>query len=245
MRDGPGRKQPCPCGSGRKYKRCCLPRQQGRLEEIRRISSQALPLLRALTEYALRGRSGALKAVADRYFPFWPRPLTGEQQERLIEFAVFDLGLYDGTVSAAQEFARERGPLLTLVQREYLTRWCDSGMRLWTLAGREGRVLTCGSLVPATGETLDVICLREVPPVEAGAPLALRALQTGARALCLAPPVTFGGRDADDVAAAIVRRHHDFVRTRRILGVEEFVRRCGWVFDEEACATARQRIILP
>jgi hypothetical protein len=245
MRDAPGRNALCPCGSGRKYKRCCLPRRQGRLEETRRISGEALPLLRALFEYTVRGRGMALQSVAARYFSFWPRPLTPEQEERLIEFATFDAGLYEGSASAAIEFARERGPFLTPLQREYVALWCDTGTRLWTLAAREGQVLTCRSLLPVNGETRDVICLRKVPPVDTGAPLALRALQTGASAVCAAPPVVFDGRHAEDVAAAIVRRHHDFVRTQRILGLEEFMRRCGWIFDEEAYAARHRHIIVP
>ena len=31
-----GRNQPCPCGSGKKYKRCCLARDEARAAEMRR-----------------------------------------------------------------------------------------------------------------------------------------------------------------------------------------------------------------
>lgn len=33
----PGRNDPCPCGSGKKYKRCCLPRDEGRQSDLRAL----------------------------------------------------------------------------------------------------------------------------------------------------------------------------------------------------------------
>lgn len=37
-----GRNQPCPCGSGKKYKRCCLARDEARASETRRALTAAV-----------------------------------------------------------------------------------------------------------------------------------------------------------------------------------------------------------
>jgi hypothetical protein len=41
----PGRNVPCPCGSGRKYKRCCLPRDEAREHEQRAARAERARLL--------------------------------------------------------------------------------------------------------------------------------------------------------------------------------------------------------
>jgi hypothetical protein len=43
----PGRNEPCHCGSGKKYKRCCLDADQQTLRETEEALAEALPLLRA------------------------------------------------------------------------------------------------------------------------------------------------------------------------------------------------------
>jgi tetratricopeptide (TPR) repeat protein len=36
----PGRNAPCPCGSGKKYKKCCLPLQETAAKETKRLSAE-------------------------------------------------------------------------------------------------------------------------------------------------------------------------------------------------------------
>jgi len=38
-----GRNDPCPCGSGKKYKRCCLPMHEAAGEERKRLVEEAVP----------------------------------------------------------------------------------------------------------------------------------------------------------------------------------------------------------
>ena len=44
MAKGPSRNAPCPCGSGRKYKLCCLPADEARAREAR-LAAQPPPLI--------------------------------------------------------------------------------------------------------------------------------------------------------------------------------------------------------
>ncbi len=46
--DRPGRNDPCPCGSGKKYKKCCLPKEQETRREAQRPAPGNVPVERAL-----------------------------------------------------------------------------------------------------------------------------------------------------------------------------------------------------
>ena len=43
----PGRNDPCPCGSGRKYKQCCLDKQQSAAREARAKAEAEAPVAAA------------------------------------------------------------------------------------------------------------------------------------------------------------------------------------------------------
>jgi tetratricopeptide (TPR) repeat protein len=78
-----GRNDPCPCGSGKKYKRCCLPRHDAAAAE----------------------RAAATTLAAARREP--PR-LAGEDDDGLDEASnrVVDL-VHDGQLDAAEQTARD------------------------------------------------------------------------------------------------------------------------------------------
>lgn len=42
-----GRNDPCPCGSGKKYKKCCLPKQQPVVDPVDAISQNAVTAIKA------------------------------------------------------------------------------------------------------------------------------------------------------------------------------------------------------
>jgi hypothetical protein len=50
-----GRNAPCPCGSGKKYKKCCLPKKEVRAGPIVRASD---------SKRTLRGRQKLLNTIA-------------------------------------------------------------------------------------------------------------------------------------------------------------------------------------
>jgi hypothetical protein len=41
----PGRNEPCPCGSGRKYKQCCLATDEARAAAARKVAAEATALV--------------------------------------------------------------------------------------------------------------------------------------------------------------------------------------------------------
>jgi len=79
-----------------------------------------------------------------------------------------------------------------------------------------------------------------------GAPVALRALPALDAFVCLGRPTVFGDRDVERIAGAIRQRHLDFVRSQRIVGMDDFLRLAPTALDEEAASSTRDSgIILP
>ncbi|WP_283139814.1 SEC-C metal-binding domain-containing protein [Rhizohabitans arisaemae] len=106
-----GRNQPCPCGSGQKYKKCCLsPRE--------RALPRRAPLLHALlVAYASRPtrreRLGALIELAG-----------GGTASACVDLALFEAG-------TAAEFLGERGEWLRLDEHSLIGRWCQTPLALY------------------------------------------------------------------------------------------------------------------
>lgn len=48
----PGRNEPCPCGSGRKYKQCCLAKDETLAAAARKVAAEAAAVIEAPVEGA-------------------------------------------------------------------------------------------------------------------------------------------------------------------------------------------------
>lgn len=55
----PGRNEPCPCGSGRKYKQCCLPKDEALDAAARKVQAE----IAAATEMPADGAEGTEAAT--------------------------------------------------------------------------------------------------------------------------------------------------------------------------------------
>jgi len=86
----PGRNDPCPCGSGQKYKRCCLPKDQ------------------AAETAALKAAAEARAAEAARHAHSHEGPFLDDEEDELTRDsnAVVDL-VHDGKLEEAEKAARE------------------------------------------------------------------------------------------------------------------------------------------
>jgi hypothetical protein len=60
-----GRNDPCPCGSGRKYKQCCLTKDA-------KAESEAIEIARRRAENPFVGRTGAFDHAIDRVRAYDP-----------------------------------------------------------------------------------------------------------------------------------------------------------------------------
>jgi SEC-C motif/Antitoxin Xre/MbcA/ParS C-terminal toxin-binding domain len=139
----PGRNDPCPCGSGKKYKKCCL--QQGR-EADARLSAHQGAVERALGWLFERHRGAVGGALEDGYFG----SLSAEEKERLeglsdrlreiARINALEWLLAEGTLTVggrevpAMDLVLGRGgPLLGVEQRGYLETLASRPLRLYEI----------------------------------------------------------------------------------------------------------------
>ena len=188
-RTAPGRNQPCPCGSGRKYKLCCatqggtLASRSGWLYEKAVAFAHRPPQRDPMIEVAC-----ALAGVA----------APDEDPEAFIDAVqdplVHDLVLFEGGVLDA--FVAERGPLLPVDERDLAASWSGSRRRLYRVADvRPGRGLTLHDLL--SDEEVDVDERRGSMTVQEGARLYTRVLTVAGTQLLFGPVIELRMAQAD------------------------------------------------
>jgi hypothetical protein len=141
-----GRNQPCPCGSGRKYKVCHLGKSQIPVGE--RVNW----LMSKLTTFVTRrDRIAALYGLAaSAMLPdFEPDDLSRMVDDEFI----LELRMFEG--GGVSEFLDARGMLVPKDEYDVLEFWEMAQLRLWEIAATDGDAeLTVRDT--KTGETLDV-----------------------------------------------------------------------------------------
>ncbi len=156
-----GRNAPCPCGSGKKYKKCCLPKESatavggGRDEPDMRLRDRLVTYVsRSLPEAefqrALRQFHGEDLDVAEEGLD----PDTDEgvaEWAEFLEWCIHDFRLSTGRTPIAQ-FLEDRGRGLPPDERAILEEWQDVAVGLYEVVDLEpGKSLTLRGVF--TGET--------------------------------------------------------------------------------------------
>jgi SEC-C motif len=157
-----GRNAPCPCGSGRKYKLCCLRRAALPLRD------RAVWLLERATSWVLLPAQRL--AVAD---------LVTEDDDEPIGVLAEDVALFDHGL--LERYLELRGPLLQADEVQLARRWLDTRPGLWEVeqvgAGNRVRLrsLVSGEVAQVTRRSpeaplsrLDVLYARVGPDGPAG-----------------------------------------------------------------------------
>lgn len=241
-----GRNDPCPCGSGRKYKKCCLPAESARAEFAADLEAVALPLLARLARFAESAANAPLETIAREEFPFWRGRLDRAQGARIVDFLMFDFRPKHYGRRTAEQFAIEVGPSLEPEVRAMLDEWVDARRRLYRTTAWSGGFTSCVDVLADDASPVDVFEIEGAWHPASGEAVALRPLRVGAFSVCAGQPIRFPGRDAADVAEAVRRRHIDFVRTQRIAGIDEYLRLAPKALDEESLGQRpSSTIILP
>lgn len=133
-----GRNDPCPCGSGKKYKHCHLPIDQAAQQQQRRLR-QAVDTLIPKIVGATEQMPTAVNAGFSRY---WDNKYSLEQMaeidnledrgaDRFMTWFVFDYALDDG-LTVVEHLAAEPTFELDEAEAELLPQWKD--VRLWPYA---------------------------------------------------------------------------------------------------------------
>ncbi len=130
-RDGPftpraGRNEPCPCGSGRKYKKCCLPTEESKHAERRRLTQvhrMDAELVFRLSDFAAQEFPEAWSKLK-REVHRWPLPETFTAPMSVYLFDVDDSTVADAFLAdAGQRCTPEEQRWLEAQRRSWLSIW--------------------------------------------------------------------------------------------------------------------------
>ena len=130
-----GRNAPCPCGSGKKYKKCCLLKAKPQDLLYRRLGAAHDRLLKKLTDYAYEVFGKELMPIAMDEFLVWPetelsQDMIVDHMQLFVPWAVFNW-VYDPNdaevelnvpplQTVAKIYAKERGQRLDKLQRRLI-----------------------------------------------------------------------------------------------------------------------------
>ncbi|MCB0996808.1 MAG: SEC-C domain-containing protein [Acidimicrobiales bacterium] len=209
-----GRNEPCPCGSGRKYKRCHAGRPASSLAEragfiFTRLAEFAEAAEHLWTHFALS------LSAADSKAPDLLREISRYRQDPfLLDIALFEGGL-------AEDYLDERSPLLPDDEREFLDGVVAEPRRLWTVTDvSDGGALRLRDVVG--GEVVEVV--DRSPDVErsSGDLLLVRVAPLGSSSVLVGVPLTIPERlraeafelvESDPDANALASWYGDMMRS--------------------------------
>ena len=214
-RPAAGRNDPCPCGSGRKYKRCCqqsltiTPQAYTRAERTDAFSK--------LLRFARRPEFADDRALAEQEFwsdcreqmaPQLANEIGADQQllGAFLTWLGFDFALIEGPdLTLAHRFLRTRAADLSTGERLWIERMSDSTLRLFEIADvRLDQGLSLTDL--ASGERLDVTERSATHQLSRWDVLAVRVIEGPGGTLELEGyPYQFPRQAAASVRAEIVR----------------------------------------
>lgn len=132
-----GRNEPCPCGSRKKYKKCCLPRDESaRLQERKRSNVHELDerIVRHLREYAAERYGAKWKAATDRF-----ARAAGAAEPLLVQLAA-PWSVYEAQIAgerAVDGFLEEKGGMLSPEERAWLTAQQGAVLGVWEVTACE------------------------------------------------------------------------------------------------------------
>lgn len=121
-----GRNAPCPCGSGLKYKKCCLPKEQ--TTQVRTLSLRRDDELLWGALLAFAQRPDFLVELQSAFSRFWngdldlgaAEALERQQLEPFLEWHIYDYRTSKERQRLVDLFAAEEGPRLTPERRALL-----------------------------------------------------------------------------------------------------------------------------
>ena len=136
-----GRNDPCPCGSGKKYKRCCLLKERERQRRDHLESQAAGVALKWLTQHHGDELEAAFRKEFLGVLTEDERKRLASLPESLLEMAHInghelvlaegELELVNGKVSCADLVFGVGGPLMDAVERSFLEKLCSRSLSLY------------------------------------------------------------------------------------------------------------------
>jgi len=137
----PGRNDPCPCGSGKKYKNCCLNRDRARRIRQSAWRSDEQDTLNKLLAFAQRPVMNPQYPVA--FNLFWNgtygveglQALDRDEVSRFLDWYMYDYRLEGSAKRVIDAFAEEMASQLLAGEQERVRAWQNSHLSLYRITG--------------------------------------------------------------------------------------------------------------
>ena len=164
MTDKPGRNDPCPCGSGRKYKQCCLSKADASMVDnkdhdgaVERAMAWLVRHRKAFLTAVERLVAEVLDEEGRRKLEHLDPQTWNGIQINLMEWllAEGDLSIKDVRRRVSESLLGPGGPLLTVGQRSWLKQLAERPLRLYVVT----------DVVPGVKLTLCDVLDTESPPI--------------------------------------------------------------------------------
>lgn len=124
-----GRNEPCPCGSGKKYKKCCMQAQ-----EIKENTKRSLR--KKILEFSREPLFKIEFEEAKKIFFESREPDEGDMT-MFIDWFIHDYRLKDYGKRIIELFYLEKHPYLAPMEKEILKGWQDTALRVYEITGIE------------------------------------------------------------------------------------------------------------
>ncbi len=229
-----GRNDPCPCGSGRKYKQCCLPKDQATQVRSLGLRRDDEMLWARLAAYA--HRPAHVVDLRSAFARFWngdydlqaAQALGRRELEPFLEWYAYDYRTTKERQRLVDLFAAEEGPRLTENQRAVLAERQAAYLSLYGVEGinAEGRLEAGDLLVGGLYQIEDPGLARLAMPGDLllGRRFGEAEVVRVSRGTVLLPAV-FG----QELAAAAKRGFGAYRDEHYLAGWPEFLRESGYV----------------
>jgi len=149
-----GRNDPCRCGSGKKYKHCCMPGDRAR--EVRQLARDRADEQLWLRLLSYLGRPALLVDAQSAFSRFWngdfdlrvARVLDRQAMEAFLEWYAYDYPTSKDRKRVVELFGAEEAPRLSAEEQELLAEHTASHLSLYGIeqASADGQ-LTIGDLL--------------------------------------------------------------------------------------------------
>ena len=243
-RGGPkvGRNAPCPCGSGRKYKKCCLPKESP-APSMRQVSGPDGRLRERLVEYVTRSLpqadvDRAPQEFFEGRFELPDRRLQMVETEAEADFGAFlEWLIHDFRLSTGQtpiaRFLAERGHSLPAEERAILEEWQDAVVGLHEVIDLEpGKSLTLRDVF--TGETFQVREVRGSLSAARWDLLSNRVIRVQGERQLSGSVTAFNAPDREKLVQHVSERYDAYRRQRPDASYRDFFRAEPLIFRRYA-----------
>ena len=232
----PGRNDPCPCGSGKKYKNCCLSKDHAQQSRSTIWRNEEQGTLDKLLAFAQRPQFTSQLTVA--FNLFWNgtyglsalRVIDQGESARFLDWYMFDYRLEGGSRRIIDLFADEATIDLANIERARVAAWRNSYMSLYRMAGQPDHSLFRVEDI-LQNETAEVLDTGFGHLGLAGDVLIGRVLRSSTPPHLSWGTVLLPASQADPLASFVREGYRQYCETHSLAAWPEFLSASGYVFN--------------